>query len=162
MAKKTDTSVEREELDADHGEPRVYEHGINIDCELPTEEAKKVYQSVRAKIADVGTVVAEGEPQKIQLAYTISRGEQGGRRDFDSSFFAWIAYETNGAGHEKVAEVARNENRIFRFIDVRTTKEGAEHSAQMHDILMKESLKPMPEEEVSDVEIDTALKEINV
>lgn len=164
MAKKADAPIEREEMDSDHKEPRVYELGFHIDPDLGTEEAKKLYQSVRAQIAGVGTVVAEGEPQKIPLAYTISRSETGGRHDFDASYFAWIAYETDGEGHDKVGEVARADKRIFRFLDIRTTKEEAQHAAEMHEMMLKaaeeKAAQEEAEEEVLEEELDQALKEV--
>lgn len=165
MAKKEKEAVEAvETIEADHAELRVYELGFHLDPELPTEEAKKAYQGIRSAIEGVGAIVAEGEPQKIQLAYTISRSEQSTRRDFDASYFCWIAYETDGAGHEKVAELARSEKRIFRFLDIRTTKEGAQHSAEIHEVMLKTaSAKDEDGEgEVSDTEIDAALKEVGV
>lgn len=164
MAKKAEVPVEGTEMDNDHKEPRVYELGFHIDPELGAEEVKKVYQVMREKIASVATVVTEGEPQKIALAYTVSRSETSGRRDFDASYFAWIAYEADGAGHEKVGEAARAENRIFRFLDVVTTKESAEHSAQIHEIMQKAQAKADADEETEEVldeEIDQALKEVS-
>lgn len=164
MAKKDEAPVEREENDIDHKEARVYELGFHIDAELSTEEVKKVYQGLHKVIAEAGTVVAEGEPQKIALAYTISRTETTGRRDFDSAYFAWIAYEADGEGHEKVTRAAGEEKRIFRFIDLRTTKESAEHSAQMHEIMLKAAAKEAEgsdeEDEVLEEELDQALKEV--
>jgi ribosomal protein S6 len=141
---------------------RVYELGFHIDSELPVEEAKKTYQGMHTAIASVGTIVAEGEPQKIPLAYTISRGETAGRRDFNTSFFAWIAYETDGAGHEKVLETARAESRIFRFLDLRTTKEGAQHSAEVHELMSKIEPAEGAEGEAADAELEAALKEVGV
>lgn len=159
MAKAKEAPLEREEMDADHAEARVYELGFHIDPELTAEEAKKTYGALRSLMESVGTIIAEGEPLKIPLAYTVSRGETAGRRDFDSSYFSWIAYETDGAGHTQVAEAARAESRIFRFLDIRTTKEEAKHSAEMTELLAKV---PSEEEveEVSDAEIDAALKEV--
>lgn len=157
MAKK---DVERDEQDANHAEPRVYELSFHIDPELGTEEAKKAYQGLRAKAEAAGSLVAEGEPQKIQLAYTVSRKETGGRRDFDSSYFAWVAYEANGEGHDAVVEAAKAEGRVFRYLDIRTEKEAARHAAEMHEIMAKESLKEEQEEEVADAEIEQALKEV--
>lgn len=157
MAKK---DVERDEQDVNHAEPRVYELSFHIDPELGTEEAKKAYQGLRAKAEAAGSLVAEGEPQKIQLAYTVSRKETGGRRDFDSSYFAWVAYEANGEGHDAVVEAAKAEGRVFRYLDIRTEKEAARHAAEMHEIMAKESLKEEQEEEVADAEIEQALKEV--
>lgn len=160
MAKKEKEAVEAtEELDANHAEPRVYELGFHLDPELGAEEAKKTFDKVLAVIEKAGSVVAVGEPQKIALAYTVSRSETGGRRDFDTSYFAWIAYEADGAGHEAVAAMAREESRIFRFLDVRTDKESAKHFAEMQELLAK-APQPEGEEEVSDTEIDQALKEV--
>lgn len=162
MAKKEKEAVEAaaEELDTDHAEPRVYELGFHIDPELSAEEVKKTYQGIRSAVESAGTVVAEGEPVKVPLAYTISRQETGGRRDFDASFFAWIAYEADGAGHEKVADAAGAENRVFRFLDIRTTKEEARHSAEMQELLARTPESADSEAGVSDAELDEALKEV--
>lgn len=164
MAKKEKEVLDVEEMMVDGGdnsaEPRMYELGFHIDPELSVEEAKKAYQDMRETAAKAGTIVAEGEPVKIPLAYTIYRQETGGRRDFDSSYFCWVAYEADGAGHDAVLEAAKAERRIFRFIDIRTTKEEAQHSAEMQELLAKT---PVAEDaEVSDVELDAALKDVEV
>jgi ribosomal protein S6 len=163
MKKEFDHGAEgtEQEQEAGYNESRVYELGFHLDSELPSEEVKKTYQALRGIIAGVGTIVAEGEPMKIPLAYTISRSETGGRRDFDSAFFCWIAYETEGAGHQAVLDAAKAEGRVIRFLDVRTTKEAAQHSAEMAEIYarMPNGEEETPLEEVSDVELDAALKD---
>lgn len=150
------------EQEAGYNESRVYELGFHLDPELPQEEAKKTYQSLREKMAAAGTIVAEGEPQKVQLAYTISRSENHIRRDFDSAYFAWIAYEADTKGHDAVLETAKAEIRIIRFIDIRTDRAAAEHAAEMHEIYAKAALQQGTEsvvEDVVDAELDAALKE---
>lgn len=145
MAKKTEN---QDEFEGDAGtEPRVYELGFHLDAELPQEEVKKAYQHIRSGIAAVGTIVAEGEPVKIPLAYTISRMETTGRRDFNSAFFCWIAYETDGAGHEKVATMAREDTRIARYLDIRTTVDEAKHSAEMQEMFAQMASAPVEGDE---------------
>lgn len=157
-------STEEEVLDADHAETRVYELGFHLDPELPETEVKKTYQDLRDLISGKGTIIAEGEPTKIPLAYTISRTETGvGRRDFDSAFFCWIAYEVDGAGHQGIVSAAGAESRIVRFIDLRTTKEEAKHSEEMQAVYAQMAAGELvPEEEatVSETELDAALKEV--
>lgn len=160
MAKKDAEGVEPEQNDADHAELRVYELGFHIDPELTADEAKKAYQGVRAVAEAAGPIIAEGEPTKIPLAYTVSRGEVAGRRDFDSSFFAWIAYEANGEGHEKVVAAAKADSRIFRFLDIRTDKDAAKHAAEMFELMTKVEPAEGAEGEVSEAELDAALKEV--
>ena len=158
-----DNELIEETEDTDLAETRVYELGFHLDGELPQEEVKKEYQAIRDRISAVGTVIAEGEPTKVPLAYTISRQETTGRRDFDSAFFCWIAYETDGAGHEGIAEFTRSQSTIISSLDIRTTREAAKHSAEMHELFARAALEePTSEDEVSEVELDAALKEAGV
>jgi ribosomal protein S6 len=155
-------TTEEEVLDTDQAELRVYELGFHLDPELPETEVKKAYQSIRELITKAGTVIAEGEPTKIPLAYTISRSETTGRRDFDSAFFCWIAYEIDGASHQGIDEAVRADSRVVRFIDIRTTKEEAKHAEEMQAVYAQMAAgEGIPEEEaVSEVELDAALKEV--
>ena len=155
MAKEKMTPEMDEEIDgADASEVRVYELGFHLDPELPQETIKQTYQSIRGVIASVGEVVAEGEPTKVPLAYTISIKNTAGRRDFDTAYFCWIAYETNGAGHAKVTELASETTSIIRFIDLRTTKEGAKHSSDMHEIFANAALLAAQNDVEEEVEVE--------
>lgn len=162
MAKKEKEAVAAAEevLDTDHAELRVYELGFHLDPELSVEEAKKAFEAIRAVAEKAGSMVAEGEPRKIPLAYTVSRSQTTGRQDFDASYFCWMVYETDGAGHEAVIAAAKGDTRIFRFLDIRTTKEEARHSAEMQELLARMPEPQEGEEEVSDTELDAALKEV--
>src|SRR3989344_8533188 len=162
MAKKG--AVEGE--DTDMGDPqevsgvsRVYELGFHLDPELPTEEAKQAYQSIRSLIEGTGGIVAEGEPEKVALAYTISRQEVGGRRDFDSAYFAWIAYESFVEAHAEIVSAAGSEKRIIRFIDLVTDKEIARHAAEREALAAKVPERGNESEVVSDdAALDAALE----
>ena len=142
-----------EEVLAD-GEMRVYELGFHLDPELPSEEVKKAYGEVHDLISSKGTIVAEGEPEKIPLAYTISRQETTGRRDFDSAYFAWIAYEGTVEMH--------GNTRIIRFIDLLTTKEAAHHASEVRELARQEAAARAVEEtegeDASEAELDAALE----
>jgi ribosomal protein S6 len=161
MAKNKDVAPEME-LDGE-SEVRVYELGFHLDPELPTEGIKKAYEAVRDIISANGTLVAEGEPQMIQLAYTISRQETAGRRDFNSGYFSWIAYEATPEAHAEVVTAAGVNKSIVRFIDVVTTKEAARHSVEIHEFTAA-AAKPASEEAaeesevVADAELDAALQ----
>jgi ribosomal protein S6 len=155
MAKK-DIELVEETNEEGADQVRVYELAFHLDPELSETEAKKAYGALKEAAAEKGTVLYEGAPEKIQLAYTISRQEQAGRRDFDAAWFAWIAYEATGAAHDEVAEAVRAEKRIVRFLDIRTDREAAKHAAELQEL--REKAPDAPGERVSDAELDAAIQ----
>ncbi len=148
--------------EATEGAARVYELGFHLDPELPVEEVKKTYHTIRELITDKGTIVAEGEPQKIPLAYTISRQETSGRRDFNSAYFSWIVYEALATTHTEILTMASANKRIIRFIDLLTTKDSARHSVEMHELSLKTPERTMDPEDIAGAELDTALESVVV
>lgn len=108
-------------------ETQVYEVAFHIDPNLSETEVKATYEKVKKL---VGGVIAEGSPKKTDLAYTISRREEDGRNDFDSAFFAWVAYEGSPEGQEAIDETLRATKEIVRYLVVKTTREAVEHAEQ--------------------------------
>lgn len=159
MAKNQGEEVRADELE-DSGEPRVYELGFHLDPELPIEEVKKSYQRIRAFIAERGTIIAEGEPQKIQLAYTISRQETDGRRDFNSAYFSWVVYETAPLNHNEVLTFVGADKHIIRFIDLITTKDAARHAVEMREMAQKTPERAEDTEAATGAELDAALENV--
>ena len=158
MAKNQDEDVLATETEDMGSEPRIYELGFHLDPELPTEEVKKAYQAVREHIAGAGTIVAEVEPEKIQLAYTISRQEVAGRRDFNSAYFAWIVYETDAIKHSEIIAAANANKSIIRFIDLITTKDIARHALEVHELMAKVPEQEVSADDVLNTELDAALE----
>lgn len=150
------------EIDDMGSDPRVYELGFHLDPELPTEEVKKAYQAIHALIAGKGTVVAEVEPEKIQLAYTISRQEVSGRRDFNSAYFGWVVYETTPENHAEVINAAGSNKAIIRFVDLITTKDAARHALEVHELREKTPAPETDPEEVLATEVDAALESATI
>jgi len=161
MAKDLDLEIRADEALDDAGdEPRVYELGFHLDPELPTEEVKKAYQTVRGLIEGKGEIVAEGEPIKVPLAYTISRQEVAGRRDFDSAYFAWIVYETPAPAHADILATASANKQVVRFIDLITTKDIARHAVEMRELSMKMPEHTEDTEAAAGAELDAALENV--
>jgi len=159
MARNKDDMVDIEDAGS---EPRVYELGFHLDPELPTEEVKKTFESIKEIVGGKGEVVAEGEPRKIPLAYTISRQETSGRRDFDSAYFSWIAYETTPENHNEVIGAVKINTRVIRFIDIVTTKDAARHAAEMYELSLKAPEREENAEETAGAELDAALESVTI
>ncbi len=165
MAKRNNAVRENDNLDEvveDESVLRIYELGFHLDPELPTEEMKRAYNTVRMLIEGKGEIIAEGQPKKIALAYTISRQDTSGRRDFDSAYFAWIVYEAPVSSHTEILVAASANKQVIRFIDLITTKEAGRHSAELYELSMK-----MPEREedpdaVAGAELDAAIEKATI
>lgn len=155
---KQDTEVREDDVLEDNGEPRVYELGFHLDPELPSEEVKKAYHAVRELVGE--GLIAEGEPEKIQLAYTISRKDVAGRRDFDSAYFAWIAYEATALRHAEILAAANADTHIIRFIDLLTEKDAARHAVEMREISVKMPERAEDPEAILGAELDVALENV--
>jgi len=156
---KQDMDIEVEETADDAGsETRVYELGFHLDPELSSEEVRGAYEAMRGLIAGKGVVIAEGEPQTIQLAYTISRQDTTGRRDFNSAHFCWIVYEAPAESHAEILSAVNTDKRIIRFIDLLTTKDDARHSVELREISQKTQESEKEPEETLAVELDAALE----
>ncbi|MEK7179610.1 MAG: 30S ribosomal protein S6 [Patescibacteria group bacterium] len=165
MAKQDIDMRADESSENDGSEPRVYELGFHLDPELPIEEVKKAYQTIRELIMRSGTLVAEGGPEKIQLAYTISHQETSGRRDFNSAYFSWIVYEAPATGHAEIITAANTDKRIVRLIDLLTTKDAARHAVEMREFSLKTPERAGRVEDaevVASAELDAALEHIVV
>ena len=163
MAKDKDAEMRVDEaLEGEGGELRVYELGFHLDPELPTEEVKKSYQAMRELIMSKGMLVAESEPQKIPLSYTISRQDTSGRRDFDSAYFSWIVYEAIATEHADILAAANTDKHIIRFIDLLTTKDAARHSVEVRELSLKTPERIEDPEIVASAELDAALEHVVV
>ncbi len=163
MARNNDEELILDEsLDEASSDPRVYELGFHLDPELPTEEVKKTYQALHTAIEEKAAIVAESEPEKIPLAYTISRQEVGGRRDFDSAYFGWIVYEATPEAHAEVVSAAGANTQVIRFIDLVTTKDAARHALEMKEIAAKMPEEAEATEEAQGAELDAALENVVV
>src|ERR1035437_424614 len=158
MAKNQDEEVVVADTEDMSAEARVYELGFHLDPELPIEEVKKAYQAIHDLISLKGTIITEVEPEKIQLAYTISRQETAGRRDFDSAYFSWIVYEATPLNHGEILTTADADKRIIRFIDLLTTKDAARHSVEMRELAMKVPEREEEPEAVANTELDAAIE----
>ncbi len=159
IIKDATKEVSGEESDANHSESRVYELGFHIDPDLPKQKVKELFQGIKNSIADAGTVIAIGEPHRLQLAYTISRMERTGRHDFSSAFFGWVVYQSDGEAHTRVMDMIKEHNDVFRYIDVRTTKEAGEHAAVQHEEWQRRSQKQDVQDEGKTEEVQVRTQE---
>jgi|JI8StandDraft_1071087.scaffolds.fasta_scaffold190325_2 ribosomal protein S6 len=167
MSKKELEIEQTEEVLENTKDAVIYELAVHIDPDKTESDARKIFEDLQK---GAGSIVAQGEPHKIQLAYTISVMEPSGRHDFNTSYFGWFAYEATTDVHAAVLAKVKDTKAVFRFLDVKVSKEEALEAQELHELRVEETKERavaddfaeevVDAEQVVDAELDAALKTV--
>ncbi len=152
-------------------EPRVYELGYLLVSSLQQEEVTETLDSLRKELLNLGAkFISEGEPELIDLAYTMSVNEGGKHTKYDKAYFGWMKFELEPQQVlEFEQEVLKFNKNVLRYIIVKTVKEETraqlkqEALEALNEVKNEEAIAPAPTEEkgeLSDEEIDKAVEEL--
>ncbi len=138
-------------------ERRVYELGYHMVPTLTEEELQKEVELLRSAISELnGTIVSEGEPNMIDLAYTMAVNEGGKNTKYDTSYFGWIKFdlEPKNIAYLKNEVIEDNKN-IFRYLLIKTVAEDTQakvHLEMLKEVENKETLTPVQMQKTEVVE----------
>ncbi len=133
-------------------ERRVYELGYHMVPTLTEEEVLNEVNALRVAIEESdGKVISEGEPERIDLAYTFVIGEGGRNTKYDTSFFGWIKFEFDPKQLSVFEEefVKHNKN-IMRYLLIKTVAEDTLANinlAELREIKNDDIITQVPDEE---------------
>ncbi len=112
------------ETHEDKGESGVYELGFHFVPTLGEEDLALRVEEIKKSIADLGgTVIAEGAPEHIALAYTMRKQVRGKWERFDDSYFGWIKFEIAPEHAAMIKDQAQHNEHLLRFLLVTTVRE---------------------------------------
>ncbi|MBP9669103.1 MAG: 30S ribosomal protein S6 [Candidatus Pacebacteria bacterium] len=147
---------------------RVYEVGYHILPNVEGEAIEKVVQGVREMIAEMGgSLIAEGTPQDMHLAYTMYINNEGKNTSYDRAHFGWIKFELPAEKIAALEESLKLNKKILRSIVFRTVKEETRASVKigaLREVKRSDTLKVQtrPEKEVvgevSEEKLDEAIE----
>jgi ribosomal protein S6 len=144
----------------DNGDPRIYEAGFLLLPTLSTEDAIGEFNSIKSVIEKVGaTVISEGQPVELKLAYTMVKPVGTQNQKFSSARFGWIKFETGSGKLAGVNDSLTNNANLLRFIIVKTVKENSPISLGGSVSKIAEPEKVL--DEVSQTEGDTTVEAID-
>jgi ribosomal protein S6 len=149
-------------IDAFGADQKIYEVGFHVIPALSEEGVAAQVAAVREAIASVhGTIIAEGAPKKIDLAYPMTKVAQNKRTTFTSAYFAWFKFEAEPKGAKEVASIVKANDDVLRFLLVKTVREDTMAPRKLF-MKKKEEDEVAPAEEVvvSEEEIDASLDKI--
>lgn len=119
MAKKAQTTSSTEAL-----EPRIYEIGYLLSPAVRDEDLSARVGELKDSLINLGAeVIADGNPEFIDLAYQMSRVVENKRIRFDQGYFGWVKIEINPAQMTALKELLDKNVLIIRYLLITAVRE---------------------------------------
>lgn len=169
MAKKTTKTSSVETL-----EPRVYEVGYLLSPAIRDEDLAAKTDELKETLTKLGaTVISEGNPEFIDLAYEMVRVIDNKNVRFNQGYFGWIKLEIDPAAIALVKEALEKNIFMIRFLLIKTIREntmvgkkslgkilkGKREDASSDEELVAEEIEAVPAEKLEEV-LDEEIKEL--
>lgn len=136
----------------------VYEIAFHVIPTTGEDEIGARAADVRAAIEDAGgSIIAEGFPTLMTLAYTIAA--KGGK--FDRAYFGWAKFEAAPGAIAAIKEFADTNASILRYLIIKTTRDSGADAKKPLIQLAPEGAFDTDEEAkavVSEEELDKSLE----
>lgn len=151
---------------------RIYEIGYHITPTTKEEDLEKVVGSIRNLIAqEGGSLVSEGAPSLIKLAFSMSVREGEKYVDYDRAYFGWIKFESTTTAAQALSEALRANTSVIRSIVFKTVREDTRAQVKvptLREVKRTDTIKTTArraettatEGPVSEVDLDKALEDI--
>ncbi len=145
--KKATPSLDREML-----EPRVYEIGFLLSPAIREEELDARTDEIKDTITKLdGTIVSQGRPEFIDLAYEMSRVINNKRVRFNQGYFGWIKFNLTPDVLKSIQEAIEKNPLVIRSLITTTVAENTVISKKpLSKILRSSAREEITEDEVVD------------
>ena len=173
MAKKTAKVSSTEML-----EPRIYEIGYLLSPAIRDEDLSTRETELKESLTKLGaTVISEGAPEFIDLAYEMSKVIDNKRVRFTQGYFGWFKIEIDPSKMAEAKEILDKNTLLIRYLLVGTVREntvigkkslgkilkgsrkGSDESVETSEELVDEVIPEEKLDEVLDEEIKELVKE---
>ncbi|TSD03004.1 MAG: Uncharacterized protein Athens071416_395 [Parcubacteria group bacterium Athens0714_16] len=157
-----ETSQEKDE-NLDEKEGRVYELGFLLDPAISEDKLDEEFSLIKKVIENnKGSFISEEWPKTKKLEYTIFKASHEGKRVFDTAYFSWVKFETVPLLVDKIYEEIKKNEKVIRFIIIKTVKGDTLAVARKPVIREKRKVveKKEQETEISKEELDKTIDEL--
>jgi ribosomal protein S6 len=116
--------MEKVEKQVEEGGNQVYELGYHIVSTVAEENLPKEVEALKVIILkDGGSLVSEGEPKLINLAYPMTKSVADIKKKFTSAYFGWIKFETKSELMPGIKKAVDNQSNVLRYLLIKTVRE---------------------------------------
>lgn len=111
-----------DELELDRS--RIYEVGVQIAPTLGDDGAQEYFSQLKNRVLELGgTIIQEGAPERIDLAYPIYQIRENKKTTFTESYFAWYKFELDASLIKTIESELANDLSVIRHIAFKTVKQ---------------------------------------
>jgi ribosomal protein S6 len=103
---------------------QVYELGYHIVSTVAEENLSKEAEALKAIVLkDGGSLVSEGEPKLINLAYSMTKSVADTKKKFNTAYFGWIKFETKSELMPSIKKAVDAYPNVLRYLLIKTVRE---------------------------------------
>ena len=103
---------------------QVYELGHHIVSTVAEENLPKEVEALKEVVLqDGGSLVSEGEPKLINLAYSMTKSVADTKKKFDTAYFGWIKFETLPELMPEIKKAVDANPHVLRYLLIKTVRE---------------------------------------
>ena len=140
-------------------ESRVYEVSYLIMPSVVQEKVSEIVEGLKDTVASLGgTVIAEGAPEYIDLAYDMTATVANKKTTYQNGYFGWIKFEIDPSATKKLHAELQADQNLIRFLLIQTYREDT--LAPVSEVLVKEAEdRSKKEREKNDTSLKTEAKQ---
>jgi len=162
--------MEKVETKEKEGGVQVYELGYHIVSTVAEENLSKEVETLKAIVLkDGGSLVSEGEPKLINLAYSMAKSVADIKKKFNTAYFGWIKFETKSELMPAIKKAVDLNPNILRYLLIKTVRENTMFAPKLNiktlskeeaPIKAKKSIKTDETKATSLEDIDKSIEEL--
>ena len=160
--------MEKVETLEKEGGVQVYELGYHIVSTVAEENVPKEVLTLKAIVLqDGGSLVSEGEPKLINLAYSMAKSVADVKKKFNTAYFGWIKFETKSELMPMIKKAVDQNQNVLRYLLIKTVRENTlfvpklnVRSVEKEAPKAKKSVKTEEKKATSLEDIDKSIEEL--
>lgn len=125
--------MEKVEKQLEEGGLQVYELGYHIVSTVAEENLSKEAEALKAIVLkDGGSLVSEGEPKLINLAYSMTKSVADTKKKFNTAYFGWIKFETKSELMPSIKKAVDANPHVLRYLLIKTVRENTLYTPKLN------------------------------
>ena len=117
----------------EEGGGQVYELGYHIVSTVAEENLPKEVLALKAIVLkDGGSLVSEGEPKLINLAYSMTKSVADIKKKFNTAYFGWLKFETKSELIPVIKKAVDQNPHILRYLLIKTVRENTLYTPKLN------------------------------